>query len=93
MKSQTQRYKQALTIMQAGTYDMKAVCLKLAQERPEMFCTFVEGDLDPFILKIIQYAKQGLKIQAIKDYREKMGTGLAESKFAVEKIWKDNGVE
>ena len=85
-------YKQALKIMQENAYNMKAVCLKLAQEHPEKFCLYVESDLDPFIAKIIKYAKTNQKIQAIKDYREKTGLGLAESKTAVEKIWKDNGV-
>jgi ribosomal protein L7/L12 len=88
-----QHYKRALQIMQKGIYDMKAVCLKLAQEHPDKFCLYVESDLDPFIAKIINYAKSNQKIQAIKDYREKTGLGLCESKFAVEKIWKENGVE
>jgi hypothetical protein len=88
-----QHYKRALQIMQKGEYDMKVVCLKLAQEYPDKFCLYVESDLDPFIAKIINYAKTNQKIQAIKDYREKTGLGLAESKFKVEKIWKDNGVE
>ena len=93
MKSKTLFYKQALKILQAGTYDQKAVCLKLAQERPEVFCSYVERDLDPFTAEIVRLGKGGLKIQAIKDYRAKYSTGLYDSKVAVEKIWKDNGIE
>jgi hypothetical protein len=88
-------YKQALEIMQNGI-DAKKVCLKLAQERPDLFIKFTaQGEL---IQKIIEFGRANTgnnytKIQAIKYYREVTNVGLKEAKDAVEDIWRQNGIQ
>ena len=42
---------------------------------------------------VIPHLMQGQKIQAIKIYRERTGTGLAEAKDAVERIARDRGLD
>jgi ribosomal protein L7/L12 len=43
--------------------------------------------------EVVQLLERGAKIQAVKIYRERTGTGLAEAKEAVERIARDRGLD
>jgi hypothetical protein len=88
-------YKKAIEIIYRKDYNAEAVCLKLAQERPDVFCLCIQETLKTTTYKeeIIAIIKAGRGlIPAIKFYREKTQTGLKEAKDYCEKVLRDAGI-
>jgi hypothetical protein len=89
-------YKKALEVIYRKDYNAEAVCLKLAQERPDVFCLCIQETLKTTTYKeeIIAIIKAGRGlIHAVKFYREKTQAGLKESKEYCEEVLKEAGID
>jgi len=95
MVSKTEWYKKCLEHFAKQSYSAESICLKLAKERPDLFCKYVDI-ADPIVQKIIDMGRGSEHpnfIMAIKEHRALTNMGLKESKDAVEKIWTENGIK
>lgn len=85
-------YKNAIEIVSKNEYDTKLVCLKLAQERPDLFCKFVSDPIVNITEKLLALGRSGKKIEAIKEHRAFYNTSLLDAKNAVEQMFKDANI-
>lgn len=85
-----QHYAQAIDILMGPAVDFKAMCIELAKQNPELFCTLAAGAAPSkdhkWHKEAINFMRDNNLVGAIKLCREKTGFGLKEAKDIIDAV-------
>jgi hypothetical protein len=85
-----QHYAQAIDILMGREVDFKSMCIELAKQNPELFCTLAAKAAPSkdkaWHREAIAHMRAGEMVSAIKLCREKTGFGLKEAKDVMDAV-------
>lgn len=83
-------YAQAIDILMGKEVDFRSMCIELAKQNPELFCTLAAKDApskdNAWHREAINHMRDNEMVTAIKMCREKTGFGLKEAKDIIDAI-------
>jgi len=84
-------YAQAIDILMGKEVDFRSMCIELAKQNPELFCTLAEktaptNNSNAWHVEAIAHVRGGNIVSAIKLCREKTGFGLKEAKDVMDAV-------
>ena len=85
-----EHYAQAIDILMGKEVDFRAMCIELAKQNPELFCSLAAGAApskdNAWHKEAIAQIRNNHLVTAIKLCREKTGFGLKEAKDVIDAI-------
>lgn len=85
-----EHYAKAIDILMGSPVDFKAICIELAKQQPELFCTLAHGAApsndNAWHLEAIAHMRAGNLVTAIKLCRQQTGFGLKEAKDIIDAL-------
>lgn len=88
-------YAKAIDILMGREVDFKSMCIELAKQNPELFCTLAAGAApskdNAWHREAVQFMRNGNMVSAIKLCREKTGFGLKEAKDIIDAVLTRDG--
>lgn len=85
-----QHYAKAIDILMGPAVDFKAMCIELAKQNPELFCSLAAGAApsrdNKWHKEAIQFVRGQQMVSAVKLCREKTGFGLKEAKDIIDAV-------
>lgn len=81
----TNLYAQAIDLITRDDLDCRAIAIALAKSHPSIFVKIATYGDHVFIEQVDRLLKDGKVINAIKEWRAKHGSGLAEAKTEIDK--------
>lgn len=88
-----QHYAKAIDILMGPAVDFKAMCIELAKQNPELFCSLVSTVSQAMPVKdnkwykeAVQFVRGQQMVSAVKLCREKTGFGLKEAKDIIDAV-------
>jgi hypothetical protein len=84
-------YAQAIDILMGKEVDFRSMCIELAKQNPELFCSLAEktapvNNSNAWHVEAIAHVRGGNIVSAIKLCREKTGFGLKEAKDVMDAV-------
>ena len=82
-------YAQAIDILMGKEVDFRSMCIELAKQNPELFCSLAEKNApvsNVWHAEAIAHVRGGNIVSAIKLCREKTGFGLKEAKDVMDAV-------